>query len=326
MSRPLRLEHAGAVWHVTSRGNERRDVFADDLDREKWLDVLARVVDLSAWRLHAYVLMSNHYHLIIETPKPTLSRGMRQLNGVYTQRFNRRHERVGHLFQGRFKAILVQKDSHLLELARYVVLNPVRAGLVRSARNWRWSSYRMTAGELAAPPWLQTDWTLEQFSQRRRDAERRYSEFVAEGRRASFDPWREVKGQIYLGSDEFVKAATRRAATRVDDREIPRAQRELPPMSSEDLFPTVVAALGTTAEDLLTRTRKRSRERALVAYALRRFAGTPGGQIARFLGVSAWRASALARDGELFWEKDRATRTRLEKAIGTNTVNSKHQT
>src|SRR5712692_7942277 len=158
MSRPLRLEHPGAVWHITSRGNDRQRIFSDDVDRECFVSLLGRTVDLFRWRLHAFVLMGNHYHLVLETPELTLSRGMRQLNGLYAQAFNRRHKRAGHLYQGRFKAILVEKDSHLLELVRYVVLNPVRAGLATSAKDWPWSSYRGTAGLARAPEWLQTAW------------------------------------------------------------------------------------------------------------------------------------------------------------------------
>ena len=126
MARPLRIEYPGAVVHVTSRGNEKRAVFEDDPDREAFLNTLAHVNKRYHWICHAYCLMDNHYHLLIETPEGNLSLGMRQLNGVYTQTLNRRHRRVGHLFQGRFKAILIQKDSHLLEVCRYVVLNPVR--------------------------------------------------------------------------------------------------------------------------------------------------------------------------------------------------------
>jgi REP element-mobilizing transposase RayT len=135
MARPLRIEYPGAVYHVTYRGNAREKVFLVDPDRELFLDVLSQVVERSNWRCHAYCQMTNHYHLLIETLEPTLSRGMRQLNGVYTQEFNRRHRRTGHVFQGRFKAILVERDAYLLELARYVVLNPVRAKMVRSTRD-----------------------------------------------------------------------------------------------------------------------------------------------------------------------------------------------
>src|ERR1700752_5232406 len=134
MARPLRIEYPGAYYHVTSRGNEQRAIFRDDKDREKFLEMLKRAVEEFHLRLHGYVLMSNLYHLLIETPKSGLSRTLRYLNGVYTQTFNRRHRRVGHLFQGRFKAILVQKESHFLEVCRYVVLNPVRAKVIDHPR------------------------------------------------------------------------------------------------------------------------------------------------------------------------------------------------
>jgi putative transposase len=146
MARPLRIEYDGALYHVTSRGNERKAIFKDDTDRELFLSTLAQVTERFHWTCHAYCLMDNHYHLVIETPDGNLSKGMRQLNGVYTQTFNRRHHRVGHLFQGRFKGILVQKESHYLEVCRYVVLNPVRAKAVKHPREWAWSSYRATGG------------------------------------------------------------------------------------------------------------------------------------------------------------------------------------
>jgi putative transposase len=130
MARPLRLEFAGAIYHLTSRGNARQKVFFSDADRELFLSTLAGVVSRYGWFCHAYCLMANHYHLLIETPKANLSIGMRQLNGIYTQSFNRRHNRVGHLFQGRFKAIVVERESHLLELCRYIVLNPRRVKAV----------------------------------------------------------------------------------------------------------------------------------------------------------------------------------------------------
>ena len=140
MARPLRLEFGGALYHVTARGDGRDDVFLADGDRRVFIEGLAEVWERFNWTVHAYCLMSNHYHLLVETPDANLSRGMRQLNGVYTQRFNRTYDRVGHVFQGRYKAILVEKDAHLLELARYVVLNPVRACMVHTPGEWPWSS------------------------------------------------------------------------------------------------------------------------------------------------------------------------------------------
>jgi hypothetical protein len=122
--------------------------------------------------------MTNHYHLVVETPEANLSKGMRQLNGVYTQQFNRRHKRVGHVFQGRYKAIIVDKDSYLLELSRYVVLNPVRAKMVKNVKSWPWSSYRAMVGIATAPDWLETDFILSQFGQQRKRTQQRYAEFV----------------------------------------------------------------------------------------------------------------------------------------------------
>ena len=231
MTRPLRLSFPGAVYHVTSRGNARHDIVADDRDRSQWLSLLAHVVDRYGWLCHAYCLMDNHYHLVIETPKPNLSIGMRQLNGRYTQAYNRRHEQVGHVFQGRFTAILVEKDAHLRELCRYVVLNPVRAKIVSHPRLWMWSSYRATVGETKAPGWLTTDWILSQFGQRGGPAQARYRTFVAEGRGGPA-PWEQLTGQIYLGSEKFV---AQHQPNRVI-RDIPRRQTQAQRPSLETLF------------------------------------------------------------------------------------------
>ncbi|HRF06945.1 transposase, partial [Accumulibacter sp.] len=170
MARPLRLEFAGALYHVTSRGDRREDIFLDDDDRVDWLEVLGTVCARFNWVVHAFCQMTNHYHLLVETVDGKLSAGMRQLNGLYTQRFNRRHGLVGHLFQGRYKAILVQKEAYLLELTRYVVLNPLRARMVESLEDWPWSSFPFLIGRAAPPPWLDADWLLGQFGSQRGSA------------------------------------------------------------------------------------------------------------------------------------------------------------
>ena len=227
MARPLRIEFAGALYHVTARGNAGADIFADDADRRAFIALLREVIGRFAWRAHAYCLMGNHYHLVIEIPEPTLSRGMRQLNGVYTQRFNRRHGRAGHLFQGRYHAVLVERDAHLLELARYVVRNPVRAGIARRAGDWPWSSYRATANAGETPEWLSTEWLLAQFGARPRIARRNYAAFVGAGAKAE-SPWRRLQGQIYLGGEGFVSAMRARAAKGGSSPEVPRNQRTAP--------------------------------------------------------------------------------------------------
>jgi len=197
MARPLRLEFAGALYHVTARGNRRENIYESDKDRITFLEILGDVCETYNWVCHAYCLMGNHYHLIIETPDANLSKGMRQLNGVYTQKFNYLHRRVGHCFQGRYKAIHVDKESYLLELARYVVLNPVRAEMVHSAGQWLWSSYRATTGQVKKPEWLNTDWLLSAFAKRKKNAIKLYRDFVSNGL-GQPSPWKELRNQVYL--------------------------------------------------------------------------------------------------------------------------------
>ena len=231
MSRPLRLQYPGAVYHLTSRGNARQKIFLDDTDRTSFLNTLSHVISRYGWLCHAYCLMDNHYHLLVETPKPNLSLGMRQLNGIYTQAFNRRHRRVGHLLQGRYKAILVQKDSHLLELCRYVVLNRLRAGIKGKIKQWKWGSYRATAGLESAPEFLTVDWVLGQFGQSKRQSQARYRDFVREG--LGRRPWEELRGQIYLGSEEFIE---RHAKGGEKVREVPRVQWRVVRPTLEQIF------------------------------------------------------------------------------------------
>lgn len=235
MARPLRIEYPGAVYHITSRGNERKSVFKDELDREAFLKVLTQVNKRYHWFCHAYCLMDNHYHILIETPDGNLSIGMRQLNGVYTQIFNRRHRRIGHLFQGRFKAILIQKNSHLLEVCRYVVLNPVRARKVKQPGDWEWSSYLATAGKTAPHPCLIQDWILGQFSRTRRKAEKEYQEFVDLGM-GKETIWTKVMGQSILGGDEFVNGLVEQIRKHKDIPDISRSQRYVARPSLGDIF------------------------------------------------------------------------------------------
>jgi putative transposase len=235
MARPLRIEYDGALYHVTSRGNERKPIFKDDTDRELFLDVLSHVTDRFNWLCHAYCLMDNHYHLVIETPDGNLSKGMRQLNGVYTQAFNRRYNRVGHLFQGRFKGILVQKDSHFLEVCRYVVLNPVRAKAVKHPREWAWSSYRATAGQAAIPTCVTAEELLSHFGQRRIGAQEKYREYVSEGIGRS-TIWEDLEAQSLLGLEGFAEALKDHVVGKQKLREVPKAQRFMARVSLKKLI------------------------------------------------------------------------------------------
>ena len=224
MARPLRIEFAGALYHITSRGDRREDIYFDDEDRENWLNTLAQVCDRFNWVVHAYCQMSNHYHLVVETVDGNLSRGMRQLNGEYTQQINRRYGLSGHLFQGRYKSILVQKEAYLLELSRYVVLNPVRAGMVKQPEGWVWSSYPSHRGLAPCPEWLDSDWLLTQFGKRRSSCRVKFQRFVSEGKGCP-SPLEQTRHQILLGDDAFVGQFTNKSDT-ADLREHSKAQRQ----------------------------------------------------------------------------------------------------
>ena len=232
MSRPLRLEFPGATYHVTSRGDRREPIYRDDADRAAQLQVIGAAMDRFGAKVLAYCLMGNHCHLVVHTPQANLSALMRQVNGVYTQVFNRRHRQVGHLFQGRFKAILVDTDAYLMALCRYVERNPVAAGLVASPGDWAWSSYRAHVGGTDAPPWLDTAALYAQLlgapPQDAADsarAARLYESLADDAPAASL--WQAgLTAQIFLGDAQFaarMQALASAAQTRALD--IPRVQR-----------------------------------------------------------------------------------------------------
>lgn len=184
MPRAPRILVPGGIYHVTARGNRRQAVFADDRDHERFLALLGEVTDRLGWQCHSYCLMPNHYHAVVETPAGDISDGMRRLNSRYAQWFNWRYGLDGHLFQGRFHAVLVESDWHLLELSRYLALNPVRGGLCRLATEWRWSSYRALL-ELCPPPrFLATERVLDLFGRDPAAARRTFHRFVEEMHRA----------------------------------------------------------------------------------------------------------------------------------------------
>ena len=312
MARPLRLEYPGAVYHVMSRGHERSRIFASDRDREHWLGLLGWAAGRERWEVHAYCLMSNHYHLLVETPEGGISAGVHALNSRYAQWFNRKTKRAGHLFEGRFHAVLVQKEPHLLELARYIVLNPVRAKVVSGAGDWRWSSYRATAGFVTPPSWLAVDWTLQQFATRRQHALAAYRQFVAHGKGVP-SPLEGVHSQIYLGDEKFLKDAARMARRFEDDREIPLRQRRPAGPTVEEIEKAVAREWGTEVGRLARR--RGGAEKIAAIYLVRTLTRMRVIDIAERFGVKSARVSNAVRqvldEGE---ETDRGRRTRKVEA------------
>jgi putative transposase len=235
MARPLRIEFPGALYHLTSRGNARQTIFFDEEDFTDFLTVLGQVAKRYHLLLHSYCLMPNHYHLLIETPEGNLARGMRQLNGTYTQHANQRHQRVGHLFQGRYRSILIDKANYLLELSRYIALNPVRANLVEDPKDWPWSAYPQLIGFNRRIPCLSSDWILAQFAPERKAAIKAYQAFVLSGMDAA-SPLKRVKGQLFLGPEHFMDQIKHLIGEQKRFSEIPKNQHYAARPSLPEIF------------------------------------------------------------------------------------------
>lgn len=203
MSRPVRIEFPGACYHVTSRGTQGRTVFKDKDDRGVFLNVIENVVERFGWLLHGYVLMEDHYHLVVEVPEANLSKGMRQLNGVYTQHFNRRHEQTGPIFQGRFKSVIFEKEGYLLPICRHVVLNPTRTGAGSAYKTYRWSSHRALSGDIKTPAFLACESVLGHFGKREKDCQKKYRHYIKDGI-GSESPLDKRCHQVLLGGPRFL--------------------------------------------------------------------------------------------------------------------------
>lgn len=310
MARPVRIEILSGWYHITARGNERRAIFREDADRQRFVELLGEWVERFGLRLHAYVLMDNHYHLLVETPQANLSQAMQWLQVSYTVWFNRRHRRAGHLFQGRYKAILVEAQTAAWELSRYVHLNPVRVrslGLDKTAqqraragmgappqpqqvrerleglRRYRWSSYRAYTGLTAAPKWLTTQTVLRQGGGRSgaewRRVYRRYAQdAVREGLPES--PWERLEAQMLLGGAEFVRRMKRRAQG--DAREQPQLKR----MRERPGFTEIVSAVERIKGEKWESFRDRQADwgRDVVLYLARRYGGLRLRELAQAAG------------------------------------------
>lgn len=276
------------------------------------MNLLARVITERRWILHAWVLMKNHYHLLLETPEVGLSRGMKWLNQEYAESFNERHHRVGHLFQGRFKGILVEREGHLLELIRYIVLNPVRSRTAAFAGDYEWSNYRATAGLQPAPPWVEIDWTLDQFGAAdRSDAHEAYRRFVSDARGASYNPWESIVGQIYLGGSDFCERMQALVASKERSREHPQVQRRFVRPTLDALVTLVADTFDVTPDDFKRKLRGQARK-ALVHLAVDD-AGVTLRHIASWMGISDWAASKMRQAGQALWSTDATYRSRINK-------------
>jgi len=314
MGRPLRIQYPGALYHITSRGNEKGKIFFDDADRERFLRFLEEYHIRYGILLHSFVLMDNHYHLILETPQGNLLKVMHGLNSGYTGYVNRKYARVGHLFQGRYKSILVEKETYLLELSRYVHLNPIRAGMVKDVSDYRWSSCPGFIRKKDALPWIEYRWILDRFSANVQEARRAYRSFLREGLKEdrNRDPFQNLFGQVVIGSKSFIRKAKQRLEGKRLDQEIVERRRFHAAPTLDAILKEVSSRFGVSRASLLGKNGYGNLPRKAALYLAHQTCNLTNREIAlRFGGLHP---SAVSQMSTRF-EKEMAKEPHLKKTI-----------
>ena len=305
MARPLRIAYPGAYYHVTSRGNEQKDIFKSRRDREKFLEYFESATQRYGAVIHAYCLMSNHYHLLLETPAGNLSQIMQHINSAYTTYFNVKRKRSGHLFQGRYKAILVEADQYATELSRYIHLNPVRAGIVAQPEDYPWSSYQSYIGQGNPPQWLKREHILSYFGKRTADAMNKYQSFVGELVGKEYEsPLKDTIGAAILGTTGFIETIT---ATHLTTKEL---ERDVPALRHFATRPTL-EEISTAVKTVIVSDEKLARQASM--YLCHRYTGEKLRKIGEMYKV---RESAITEASRLFprkIEKDKQLRELIDR-------------
>lgn len=310
MARQLRIEYEGAFYHITSRGNQKEKIFWDDKDREEFKRILNKTKERYGYKLHAYVLMDNHYHLLIETPHANLKQIMQNINTSYTVYANKRHKRFGHLLQGRYKAFIVDKESYLLELGRYIHLNPVRAGLTTRPESYRWSSYREYTQGGCKQAMPDTDDTLYSFAKKRTIAIKKYQEFVNAGI-SEESPLKGAVGSI-LGDEKFREKAIRYLKGVLDKTEVPDVKKIKTMHGIEEVIKAVSRYYGIREEELLIRKKATERQRKIAIYLCKILSGKKNAEVGEVFNITLQAVTNAVRDIEKRIEEDK----KINKEIG----------
>lgn len=320
MSRPLRVEFPGAWYHVMNRGSGYQPIFQDDADRRSFLGLLRDVVRMWHIQIHAFCLMDNHYHLLLRAPQGNLSRSMRHVNGLYVQRYNRKYGRDGPLFRGRFKALLIEADSYLLELVRYIHLNPVHAGLAQEPLDYIWSSHRAYIEEGAFPPWLTKKDVLRHLGARGKEAIRNYKLFMEAGVPQHIQEiYNQKRGPVVLGTEGFREWARTLVARRTkEDYELPDAKAIPFRRGADEVLKAVRHAYGVGRKALGGVRRAHWNEpRDVAMYLCRKECGLALKEIGALFSISAYTTVSMACGRvEERLKKNRGFRERVERLLG----------
>ena len=301
MGRSLRITFSGAYYHVTSRGNERKDVFKSQIDLEKFLSYLESAVLRYGAVIHAYCLMTNHYHLLLETPSGNLPRIMQHINGAYTNYFNTKRARSGHLFQGRYKAILIDADDYAIVLSRYLHLNPVRAGMVSVPEAYPWSSYLDYIGERKSPEWLKTSFILGFFGNDH-GADTNYRRFVEDLIDREYEsPLKGTTAEAILGGEEFVSGITaQHVEGKLSDRDVPAIMK----LSTSPTLDVITEAIESLGHDRISR--------KAGIYLCHKYSGAKLKEIGERFGIGESAVSQTSRRFVVEMERDQELRTLVD--------------
>lgn len=299
MARPLRIEFPGAFYHVMNRGNTGMNTFWSERDREKFLEYVGEALKRYGIRVHTYCLMTTHYHFLIETPHPNLSQAIKWINVGYSVYFNRKRKRFGHLFQGRFKAVLVDADEYLKHLSRYIHLNPVRARMVENCKDYPWSSYQALSGYVESPEWLETDWLLPLFGEDRDTAKKRYRDFVESVENGKIEnPSDDIVGGVVLGRIDFVNWVKETFLCKESNhKEIPQLKIMKPRPTPDDLIQAVSDEFGCGIENILRKGQKGNLARDVAIFLCRKLTGETGVALGQRFDISG--AGIAARHDQI---------------------------
>jgi len=316
MARPLRIEYEGAFYHVHSRGNERRDIYYGDDDRRLFQDTIGETADRFELEVFAFILMTNHYHLLLRTKLPNLSKAMQWFGVTYTRRFNNRHSRSGHLFQGRFKSTLVENDAYMLELSCYIHRNPLRAAMVKRLVDYRWSSYPAYAYGKKPQGWLQTDMILSQFAGKGKDRHKAYREKVQAYSGEESRLWENFRHGLYLGTERFIDGIRSSHLSGSPHKEIPKQKRVMRDIAPGKIIQQACRVLDCDVERYRTAPRvygEDKERRDLAVYLLWKTGLLTNEKIGQLFGFSYSSVSHIVKTVQARIKKDRKFSEKLNR-------------
>ena len=314
MSRPWRIEYEGALYHLLSRGNEGREIFKDDIDRRFFLYLISEMSERFDMDIYAYVLMENHYHLLVKTHRANLKKAMHWFGTTYTQKYNWRHSRNGHLFQGRYKSIIVQNDAYMLRLSCYIHRNPLRAGIVKRLADYPWSSYLPYAYGHTAPMWLKTKMILSQF--KNQNKHRKYREKVQTYAGEMKNLWEDLQHGFLLGSNKFVEKIKERHLPSKTDKNIPQQTRIANKLDPSDVFDAAEKVLQIKLRDLQNAGRvygEKKDKRDLILYLLWKSGSISNKKIGQYFNISHSAVSHAIRSLKIRLKNDPDLKAHYDK-------------